>query len=141
MGRLTQLSILASLSLVAGVAVGQQGLIVEPWRKAPAPAAALAVVEPMPASGLPPASPVSRKPQPPVAELVAPVRHKWSPPIVELLVDPWVRLPVARAAAQPAQSNWVPRRLEIIDPWAGSAPMRGPVAPTRPSGNVPSTIF
>jgi hypothetical protein len=138
-GRLSQLLILSSLSLVAGAALGQTGFIVEPWRKAPPPSVPAVAPQLMSDSGLPRvASPMPRKPELPPAEAVsAPARQKWSPPIVELLVDPWTKSPVAVPAARP---RWVPSTSEIIDPWAGSELASERIA-SRPLLPTRSTIF
>jgi hypothetical protein len=135
--------------LVGGVALAQQGLIVEPWRRAPAPASAPVRATPMrgmPGSGLAPVSvvPVVR---PKVAALPTRIADplKWSPPVVELLVDPWARGPVAAPAPRPARRlDWVPTsvdRTDIVDPWADAAPQGRPRVASHPAGARHSTIF
>lgn len=107
--------------LVCGVALAQQGLIVEPWRRASAPAAApIPPLRAMPASGLggPVVAPAVRSmeaPRPSVAAFPPVGAPKWSPPVVELLVDPWAKAQVAAPAPKP---RWVPSTIEIVDPWA-----------------------
>jgi hypothetical protein len=128
----------ASLTCAGSVALAQQGLIVEPWRQAPAPLASqgAATSRPMPASGLPAnAAPAPRKPAPPLAAL--PGGHKWSPPVVELLVDPWAKVQIATPAMK---LRWEPRSTEIVDPWADSR-TEPPRIAARPSYVRPSTIF
>jgi hypothetical protein len=126
--------------LVGGVALAQQGLIAEPWRKAPAPAAApVPALRAMPASGLGPVkAPPSlrRKAEAAPASSPAESASKWSPPVVELLVDPWAK----GQAAAPARSRWVPSNVEIVDPWADEAPSEPRVA-SHQSGPPRSTIF
>jgi hypothetical protein len=107
--------------LVGGVALAQQGLIVEPWRKAPAPVATpIPPLRAMPASGL--GGPASVPPvrsieavRPSAAAFPAVESPKWSPPVVELLVDPWAKAHVGAPAQKP---RWVPSTIEIVDPWA-----------------------
>jgi hypothetical protein len=130
--------LVASL-LVGSVALAQQGLIVEPWRRAPVLVVAPATPSrPMPASGLAPA----RLAPPPLVQRAdalpkpaSPV--KWSPPVVELLVDPWAK---AQLAAPPVRPRWMPQTIEIIDPWAGAASARPRVA-AAPVAVERSTIF
>ena len=133
--------------LVAGVALAQQGLIVEPWRRAAVPAAAPAAAKlarAMPGSGLAPASvtPVARRRDPPVRVPTAKAL-KWSPPVVELLVDPWARRAATAPVARPAP-RWVPTSFgnaEIVDPWAGAPPKAAPLVARQPVGSAHSTIF
>jgi hypothetical protein len=145
-GRISVVRVLVASLLVGSAALAQQGLIIEPWRRVAVPAAA--PVEParvLPASGLD----KDRSALPPVVAhariepTVAPPRLvKWSPPVVELLVDPWA---TARAVAQAPRPRWVPRTVEIIDPWADEKPRPPRVATgpngTGPSGTERSTIF
>jgi hypothetical protein len=106
---------------LGGIAFAQQGLVVEPWRKATAPVAPPAPPRASPASGLPPAS--AALPQPRKLEAApAPLpveKTRWSPPVVELLVDPWAK---ADAMPTPPRPRWVPEHSEIVDPWADAAP-------------------
>jgi hypothetical protein len=109
---------------LGGVAFAQQGLVVEPWRKAAAPVATPATPRASPASGLPPASAALPQPRkleatPSVAPPVEASETKWSPPVVELLVDPWSK---PEAVANPPRPRWVPQPSEIVDPWADAAP-------------------
>lgn len=138
-GRLSIASLLLGTLLVGSAALAQQGLIIEPWRRAPVPVAVpVQPARPMPASGLgsgrlapPAAAPrveVAVAPAPPV---------KWSPPVVELLVDPWAK---AQAAIQSPRPRWVPQTTEIIDPWADETPLPPRVA-TGPVAAERSTIF
>lgn len=129
--------LVASL-LVGSVALAQQGLIVEPWRRAPVTVSVSTTpARPMPLSGLP--SP--RLAPLPVVQRVemrpAPgPSNKWSPPVVELLVDPWAKVQSATPSARP---RWVPQTSEIIDPWADVAP----ASPRIAAGGIRerSTIF
>jgi hypothetical protein len=144
---------LVGVLLVGSVALAQQGLIVEPWRKAPTPAnAPVPPLRAMPASGLVPfrgatvvAMPAAQ-PQPATVPGV-PALSRWSPPVVELLVDPWARGQVAAPVVRP---RWVPSNVDIVDPWARSAqastePPRvaraATAGPSRPAGAPHSTIF
>jgi len=130
--------------LVGGVALAQQGIIIEPWRKAPAPAAApTPVARAMPASGLAPltgAAPVVRSTAPalPASPQAQAPAQKWSPPVVELLVDPWARGQVSLPVTPP---SWVPSTVEIVDPWADDAESEPPRVASRPAGAQHSTIF
>jgi hypothetical protein len=135
--------------LVAGAALAQQGLIVEPWRRAVAvaPAAAPApatLTRALPSSGLPPASVALVAPrQGPATPGPIAKPLKWSPPVVELLVDPWARGPAAAPVARPAR-NWVPTsvdRAEIVDPWASATPRSAPLVARHPAGAPRSPIF
>jgi hypothetical protein len=135
--------------LVGSVALAQQGLIVEPWRRARAPASAPVRATPlrgMPGSGLAPVSvvPVAHPKVAAPPERIAD-RLKWSPPVVELLVDPWARGPVAAPAPRPARRrDWVPTsvdRTDIVDPWADAAAKGTPRVASRPAGAPHSTIF
>jgi hypothetical protein len=140
--------VLIAVMLVGGVALAQQGLIVEPWRKPAAPLAArVPPVRAMPSSGLARAS-VAPEPRRKgdLAPGAAAAPLKWSPPVVELLVDPWARGPVAAPRAQPAQppSDWVPTRvdsIDIVDPWADDAPKAAPRVASHRAGPPRSTIF
>ncbi len=137
MGRLSVFRALVGVMLVGSVALAQQGLIVEPWRKAPTPAAA--PVPPLRAMPGPvsPAAPLVRPPS--AAALPAPAQaQNWSPPVVELLVDPWSRGQVAAPAARP---RWVPSSVEIVDPWPDHVASEPPRAANRPAGAQHSTIF
>jgi len=134
--------------LVAGVALAQQGLIVEPWHKAPAPVAApVPPLRAMPASGLAPVTasvaPLApRKAEAAPAPIAAPL--KWSPPVVELLVDPWAKGQAAAAVAQPARRPWLPTRvdsMDIVDPWADEASKPAPRVASHSAGVQHSTIF
>jgi hypothetical protein len=147
-GRPSFSRVLIAVTLVAGVALAQQGLIVEPWRKAATPVAA--TVPPlggMPSSGLARASmapEVRRRVDPKPVPMAEP--PKWSPPVVELLVDPWARGPAATPMAQPARprSSWVPTRvdsIDIVDPWADDAPKAAPRVASHRAGPPHSTIF
>jgi hypothetical protein len=145
-GRISILRVLVASLLVGSAALAQQGLIVEPWRRAHVPL--VLPVEParaMPASGLdasglakersalPPA--VARARAEPATVPLPLV--KWSPPVVELLVDPWAK---ARAVARAPRLRWVPQTVEIVDPWAAEAP-RPPHVATGPVATERSTIF
>jgi hypothetical protein len=128
--------------LVGGVALAQQGFIVEPWRKAPRPAAApVPPLRAMPGSGLAPA-PANAAAQATHKALVAPQPvvepFKWSPPVVELLVDPWARGQPAAPAARP---HWVPTSVEIVDPWADEVAQTEPRVASHQAGTPHSTIF
>jgi hypothetical protein len=150
-GRLSFSRVLVGVMLMTGVALAQQGLIVEPWRRAAAPAVAPARSTPMramPSSGLAPASvaPVaSPKANPVPVPITRPSR--WSPPVVELLVDPWVRGKAAATIARPAQRarrDWVPtsaQGIDIVDPWADAAPKVAPLVASHPALPPRSTIF
>lgn len=140
-GRISIVRLLVASLLLGSAALAQQGLVVEPWRRAPVPAAL--PVEParvMPGSALakerpapqPAAARARTEPAAPPLPLV-----KWSPPVVELLVDPWAE---ARAVARAPRLRWVPQTAEIIDPWAGDAPRPSREA-TGPVGTERSTIF
>lgn len=115
--------------LVGGVALAQQGLIVEPWRKAPAPAAApIPPLRAMPASGLGgqvgvPLVRTGEAPRPSAAAFPSVEAPKWSPPVVELLVDPWAKAQVVVPTQKP---RWVPSTIEIVDPWADERPQPQP---------------
>jgi hypothetical protein len=151
LGRLSFSPVLVGVMLVTGVALAQQGLIVEPWRKGAVPAVAPlrpTLMRSMPSSGLVPAGvapegPRKTNPKPvPVGPSL-----KWSPPVVALLVDPWVQgaaaAPVARPARQ-ARPRWVPTSahgLDIVDPWADVAPKVAPLVASRPVDPPRSTIF
>ena len=125
--------------LVGSAALAQQGLVAEPWHKAPMPAAALVPPARLPASGLPPVAAVAPAParQP---EAAAPVgsAHKWSPPVVELLVDPWAK---AQASAPARRLRWLPSDSEIVDPWADKAAPAEPRMASQQAGLPRSTIF
>jgi hypothetical protein len=132
---------MAASLLVGSAALAQQGLIVEPWRRAAVPVAVPATPpRPMPASGLG----QTRLAPPPAMPRVAPAASpsspvKWSPPVVELLVDPWAEVRVAAPAARP---RWVPQAPEIIDPWAGDKePAPTPRVAVAPAAGDRSTIF
>lgn len=137
---------LVAATLVGGVALAQQGLIVEPWRKASAPAAApVPPLRAMPGSGLGPAGAVLPRPveapRPSAAVFPSVEPRRWSPPVVELLVDPWAKAQVAAPARSP---RWVPSASEIVDPWADkAAPAEPRVASRRAEGTKsgPSPIF
>ena len=141
MGRLHVFRALLAVLLGGGVAAAQQGLIVEPWHKAPAPVLApVPAARPMPDSGLPPLSAAAptlqqRQSAPPTA---APAPVKWTPPVVTLLVDPWSRTPVAAPAPRP---RWVPSSQEIVDPWANEAAPLPRVASRPAETGTHSTIF
>jgi hypothetical protein len=151
LGRLSFSPVLIGVMLVTGVALAQQGLIVEPWRRVAVPAVTPLRPTPlrsMPSSGLAPASVASAAPRntnPKPAPLAPSL--KWSPPVVALLVDPWVQgaaaAPVARPA-RPARPGWVPTSahgLDIVDPWADAAPKVAPLVASRPVDAPRSTIF
>jgi hypothetical protein len=138
-GRISVVRVLVASLLAGSGALAQQGLIVEPWRRAPVPVAV--PVEParvMPASGLgkdrsaPPLAIARVRNEPAALPLV-----KWSPPVVELLVDPWAK---ARTVARAPRLRWVPQSVEIVDPWADEVP-RPPHVATGPVGAERSTIF
>lgn len=140
-GRSSIVRVLVASLLVGSAALAQQGLIVEPWRRAAVPVA-LPVEPPrvMPASGLAkerstPLPAVARARTEPAASPLPSV--KWSPPVVELLVDPWAE---ARAVARAPRLRWIPQIVEIIDPWAAEAPLP-PRGATGPVGTERSTIF
>jgi hypothetical protein len=137
-GRFPVTLALASTILVGGVALAQQGLIVDPWRSVPVPAAPARAVAPTPKSGLPAtALAPARAAAPPKAEAVEqPTPGKWSPPVVELLVDPWAKERLAR----PARPSWVPDSAEIIDPWPEPAPQPPRVA-SLPAKSQAKPIF
>lgn len=150
MGRLSFSRVLIAVMLVGGVALAQQGLIVEPWRKSAAPVAAPVRATPlraMPGSGLAPVSVAlvaPRKVDPMPARLPEPL--KWSPPVVELLVDPWARGAAAAPVTGPTRphSDWVPTRvdsMDIVDPWADDAPKAAPRVASHRAGARQSTIF
>jgi hypothetical protein len=129
--------------LLAGVALAQQGLILEPWPapRAAASAPALPSSRSMPESGLPPASSavpsvkLDRAPAGPVAS----AGPKWSPPVVTLLVDPWER---RAREADPPHPRWLPQTAEIVDPWASARPATPPRVAARPADPpARSTIF
>ena len=147
MGRPTFSRVLSAVMLVGGVALAQQGLIVEPWRQsAPPVAAPVPPLRAMPSSGLARASaaPEARRKVDPMPAPIA-ERPKWSPPVVELLVDPWARGPVAAPRAQPARPlDWVPTRIDsidVVDPWADDAAKAAPRVASHRAGARPSTIF
>ncbi len=125
---------------MGSAALAQQGLIIEPWRRAPVPVA----VPVEPAQAMPASQLGKERPAPPLAvararvELAAapPPLVKWSPPVVELLVDPWAK---ARAAAPGPRPRWVPQTVEIVDPWPDEKPP--PRVATGPVGTERSTIF
>ena len=122
---------------MGSVALAQQGLIIEPWHKAPA----VAAVPPRatPASGLPPARAALPLPRKQETAEPAPVQvSKWSPPVVELLVDPWTKSGVATLSPRP---RWVPESVEIVDPWANDAPPQPPRVASRRAEGPRSTIF
>lgn len=134
MGRPSFIRALVAATLVGGVALAQQGLIIEPWRKAPAPAAApVPPLRAMPESGLGPVSAAPARlvetPHPSVAAFPSVEAPKWSPPVVELLVDPWAKTQVAAPAQKP---RWVPSATEIVDPWADERPAEPRVARVEP---------
>ncbi len=126
--------------LVGSVALAQQGLIIEPWRKVSAPAAApVPPLRAMPRSGLDPVRDAASASRPqPVSVLPAPAEAKWSAPVVELLVDPWASHQVSAPAAR---RRWLPQTVEIIDPWANDATPEPPRVASRPAGAQHSTIF
>jgi hypothetical protein len=126
--------------LVGSVAWAQQGLILEPWRTAPQPAAApIPQLRAMPASGLGEVSSASSRTRKVVVQPSAPAAAsslRWSPPVVELLVDPWAK----RHVAAPSGSRWVvPHSIEIVDPWAEAPAAKPRVASQRTPPH--STIF
>lgn len=126
--------------LVGSAALAQQGLVAEPWHKAPMPAAAL--VPPargLPASGLPPVTAPVPAPARQV-EAAAPVGSalKWSPPVVELLVDPWAK---AQVSAPARRLHWLPSDSEIVDPWADKGSPAEPRLASQQAGAPRSTIF
>ncbi len=129
--------------LLGSVALAQQGLIVEPWRKPPAPAAALVPgLRAMPSSGLPQVG-AAQQSERPLGSAMFPLppaagSPKWSPPVVELLVDPWAKVGVATPEPRP---RWVPSAIEIVDPWADDAPPTEPRVASRAAGTPHSTIF
>jgi hypothetical protein len=126
--------------LVGGVALAQQGLVVEPWGKAPTlQASPSSAPRSMPASGLGPAITAPRRlaALPQSAPQVPAEPQKWSPPVVELLVDPWAK----ELAAPAPRSRWVPRDVEIVDPWANEAAPEPPRVASRPAGATHATIF
>lgn len=136
---------LAASLLAGGVALAQQGMIVQPWGKPAAPARTpVSPSRPMPASGLPPANaalPAPRKAEPTgaAAALPPPQVGKWTPPVVTLLVDPWAKTDPLAGAPRP---RWVPPSSEIIDPWADDSPPEPPrVAESRPADLPRDTIF
>lgn len=137
-----------AVMLVGGVALAQQGLIVEPWRKSAAPVAApVPPVRAMPSSGTARVS-VAPEARRKVDLTPAPIAEplKWSPPVVELLVDPWARGPVAAPRAQPARPalDWVPTRvdsIDIVDPWADDGAKAAPRVASHRAGPPRSTIF
>jgi hypothetical protein len=138
--RLSVLRALVGAMLVGSVALAQQGLVVEPWRKTPTPAAVAAPApRAMPGSGLGPVSAAPRKleaaPQP--ASSSASESKKWSPPVVELLVDPWAK----KLATPVPRSGWGPHQPEIVDPWADEAMSEPPRVASRPIETEHSTIF
>jgi hypothetical protein len=126
--------------LVGSVALAQQGLSTEPWRKAAPPAAApVPPLRAMPASGLGPAAKPLAMPERKLegAPITPPPDvRRWSPPVVELLVDPWAK---RQPAAFPGP-RWVPSHVEIVDPWA-DAPVPKPRVAARPASEHHSTIF
>ncbi len=140
MGLYSIASLLVGTLLVGSVALAQQGLIIEPWRRPPVPVAIpVQPARPMPASGLGNGrhnlSPAAAPRVDAAVAAAAPV--KWTPPVVELLVDPWAK---AQAAAESPRPRWVPQTSEIIDPWADETPLPPRVA-TGPAATKPSTIF
>ena len=141
-GRISTVRVLVGSLLVGSAALAQQGLIIEPWRRAPvAVAVPVEAAWVMPASGLgkerpaPPPPAVARTRTDPAAAPAPLV--KWSPPVVELLVDPWAK---ARAATRAPRLRWVPQTIEIVDPWADEKPLPPRVA-SGPVGTERSTIF
>jgi hypothetical protein len=130
----------AALLAVGGLALAQDGLIVDPWKHGvSALFAAPPPVSHTPTRAVGVASLPAAKPRTD-APAVVPV----GPPLVDAPVDPWVTLsfgPVAPtdtdgivdpwadsparadAASRHAASDWAFRIREIVDPWA-----RGPVA-------------
>ena len=98
--------------LVGGVALAQQGLIVEPWHQAPRAKAKLPPLRAMPGSGLGSAGvtlrPARREPAAPSALGT----RQWSPPV-----------------------------LELVDPWADDVAQDQPRVATHPVGPQHSTIF
>jgi hypothetical protein len=129
---------LASTLLVGGVALAQQGLIIEPWRRSATAPTAPAAPATVPKSGLPAAALRASQPVTPKASgsLEQPAPGKWSPPVVELLVDPWAKERLAR----PARPRWVPDNVEIIDPWPEPAPEPPRVA-SLPAKSKAAPIF
>ena len=125
--------------LVGGIALAQQGVIVEPWHKAPPRAqATVPSLRDMPGSGLGSAKVAPRQPRKePAAPSVA-GSGQWSPPVLELLVDPWAK---GGAVAAPARPRWVPSNVEIVDPWADDAANDEPRVATHRAGSQRSTIF
>lgn len=124
---------------LGGLAMAQDGLILDPWRhpsaspfgerKTPYPAAPAA--RHLSAPAVPPAHPT-------VAPLGPPLTLHTNPGAVvplgpapaghEDIVDPWAVTPravagPARLAALPAHGNWATEIQEIVDPWA-----KGPLA-------------
>ncbi len=139
MGRPQIVRMLFGAMLVGTAALAQQGLVAEPWHKAPMPAAALVPPARLPASGLPPVSaPVSSPAR--QASAAAPVSSalKWTPPVVQLLVDPWAKAPVSAPARQ---LRWLPAGSEIVDPWAEKGPPAAPRVASQQAGLPRSTIF
>ena len=136
--------IVVAALLVGSGALAQQGLIVEPWSRAPRraedPARLVPVAPPaprvMPASGL---SPVDTTAALKVREALraAPPAPPWKPPVVALLVDPWASSGRALGAAPRRQS--VPLAADIVDPWASKPRSPDPAAPKTLAPH--STIF
>jgi hypothetical protein len=62
---------------------------------------------------------------------------KWSPPVIEMLVDPWAK---GAAPVHTPRPRWVPRAIEIVDPWADETPAPPRVAAGPVIGH-PATIF
>jgi hypothetical protein len=126
--------------LVGSVALAQQGLITEPWRKAAQPAAApVPPLRAMPASGLGPAPKPLALPERKVEgapSVPPPAVRRWSPPVIELLVDPWAKRQVAVSPGP----RWVPSSVDIVDPWADAPAVEPRVAGRQPSPQH-STIF
>lgn len=141
-GRPQVVRILVGAMLVGSAALAQQGLIAEPWHKAPAPASApVPPLRAMPASGLGSVTatpPAPRKPEPAPAPAAVSSASKWLPPVVELLVDPWAK---GQAAASAERRRWVPSHVEIVDPWAERAPSNEPRVASPQAGVPRSTIF
>jgi hypothetical protein len=139
-GHISRVRLLLGTLLVGSVALGQQGLIVEPWRQKtqPAPAQVLPsrpVAEPALAAAAARLAPSTPAPRVEVAATLAPP-VKWTPPVVELTVDPWAK---PQAPARAVRPRWIPQTVEIIDPWGSDAP--GPRVAAAPSAGERSTIF
>ena len=138
-GRPQVVRMLCGAMLVGSAALAQQGLVADPWHKAPMPAAALVpTVRALPASGLPPvaaAGPMAGR----QAQAAAPgSARKWSPPVVQLLVDPWAK---AQVSVPARRLPWLPSDSEIVDPWAGKPSPAEPRVASQQAGIPRSTIF